>query len=244
MSRETPPVLQPLSEEEKAKIVKDYLPKMKLWVMKAKGTLPESVDADDLYSAASMGLIECLERFDKSRNVSFSTFAELRIRGSIVDALRSLDTLPRHIRTNIKQLEKISVALATKLGRKPLVSELVEHTEFSEETVYRLLDLQETDKVLSLNDTVGNDDSNLIDFIDSATLSPEDELLKSKLVEHLSSEIDSLSEKEKMVVSLYYFEDLTMKEVAEIIGITESRISQIHTQAISKLKRRLKSLYE
>lgn len=232
------------TEEEKIEVVKAYLPKIKSWVIRMKSSLPDSVDIDDLYSSASVGLIECLERFDKSRNVAFSTYAERRVKGAMLDTLRSLDILPRHVRTNIKMLEKMIGALSTKLGRKPTVQEIVEHTDFEEETVYKLLDLKERDKTYSLDESVRDDDTNLIDFIDSETLTPEDELLKSRLVEHLGSEIDNLSPKEKQVVSLYYFEELTMKEVAIIMGITESRISQIHTQAIFKLKRRLKNLYE
>jgi len=233
-----------LTEAERAQVVKTYLPKIKFWVIRMKESLPDSVDIDDLYSSASVGLIECLDRFDKSRNVAFSTYAERRIKGAILDSLRSLDILPRHVRTNIKILEKTIASISSKLGRKPTVQEIVEHTDFEEETVYKLLDLKERDKVYSLDESVRDDDSSLIDFIDSATLTPEDELLKSKLVEHLSSEIDNLSAKERHVISLYYFEELTMKEVAATIGITESRVSQIHTQAIFKLKRRLKSLYE
>lgn len=237
--------MEGFTEEERQEIVKEFLPKIKSWTIRMKGTLPESVDIDDLFSAASIGLIESMERFDKSRNVSFNTYAERRIKGAILDSLRNLDFLPRNVRTRLKALEKAIGELSSKLGRKPTVEEIIENTEFDEEDVYRLTGLQENDKMLSLDEHVGDDeDSTLIDYVKSTGLTPEDEILKQNLTEKMAEEIDKLSEKERQVVSLYYYEELTMKEVAEVLDITESRVSQIHTSAMQKLKRRLKDLYE
>ncbi len=236
--------LTKFTEEEKNDIVTEFLPKIKSWTIRLKGTLPDSVDVDDLYSAASIGLIEAMERFDKSRNVAFSTYAERRIKGAILDSLRNLDFLPRNVRARLKALESAIAELSSKLGRHPTVDEIVENTDFDKEDVYKLQNLKEHDKMLSLDETVGDDDSNLIDLIKSTDLTPEDELMKVKLTERLASEIDKLSDKERQVVSLYYYEELTMKETAEVLGVTESRVSQIHTSAMQKLKRRLKDLYE
>lgn len=233
------------TESERESITAEFLPKIKSWSIRLKGTLPDSVDVDDLFSAASIGLIESMERFDKSRNVAFNTFAERRIKGAILDSLRNLDFLPRNVRTRMKALDSSVTELSRKLGHQPTVAEIVEHTDFDEDDVYRLQGLQENGKMLSLDETVGGDeDTNLIDFIRSNDLTPEDEVLKSKLTERLAGEIDKLSEKERQVVSLYYYEELTMKEVAEVMEITESRVSQIHTATMQKLKRRLKDLYE
>lgn len=237
--------MEKFTEEEKQNIVAEFLPKIKSWTIRLKGTLPDSVEVDDLFSAASIGLIESMERFDKSRNVSFNTFAERRIKGAILDSLRNLDFLPRNVRTRLKALDVAITNLARELGRKPTVQEIVEHTEYDEEDVYRLMGLHENDKMLSLDETVGDDEeASLIDFIKSSGLSPEDEVLKTNLTERMAEEIDKLSEKERQVVSLYYYEELTMKEVAEVLSITESRVSQIHTSAMQKLKRRLKDVYE
>lgn len=237
--------MEKFSEEEKQNIVAEFLPKIKSWIIRLKGTLPDSVDVDDLFSAASIGLIESMDRFDKSRNVSFSTYAERRIKGAILDSLRNLDFLPRNVRTRLKALDAAVNELAGKLGRKPTVQEIIDNTEYNEEDIYRLMGLQENEKMLSLDETVGDgDETSLVDFVRSTGLTPEDEVMKNNLTERMAEEIDKLSEKERQVVTLYYYEELTMKEVAEVLDITESRVSQIHTSAMQKLKRRLKDIYE
>lgn len=237
--------MEKFSEEEKQNIVAEFLPKIKSWTIRLKGTLPDSVDVDDLFSAASIGLIESMDRFDKSRNVSFSTYAERRIKGAILDSLRNLDFLPRNVRTRLKALDAAVNELSGKLGRKPTVQEIIENTEYSEEDIYRLMGLQENEKMLSLDETVGDSEAaSLVDFVRSTGLTPEDEVMKNNLTERMAEEIDKLSEKERQVVTLYYYEELTMKEVAEVLDITESRVSQIHTSAMQKLKRRLKDIYE
>lgn len=237
--------MEKFSEEEKQNIVAEFLPKIKSWTIRLKGTLPDSVDVDDLFSAASIGLIESMDRFDKSRNVSFSTYAERRIKGAILDSLRNLDFLPRNVRTRLKALDAAVNELSGKLGRKPTVQEIIDNTEYNEEDIYRLMGLQENEKMLSLDETVGDgEDTSLVDFVRSTGLTPEDEVMKNNLTERMAEEIDKLSEKERQVVTLYYYEELTMKEVAEVLDITESRVSQIHTSAMQKLKRRLKDIYE
>ena len=237
--------MEKFSEEEKQNIVAEFLPKIKSWTIRLKGTLPDSVDVDDLFSAASIGLIESMDRFDKSRNVSFSTYAERRIKGAILDSLRNLDFLPRNVRTRLKALDAAVNELAGKLGRKPTVQEIIDNTEYNEEDIYRLMGLQENEKMLSLDETVGDGEgTSLVDFVRSTGLTPEDEVMKNNLTERMAEEIDKLSEKERQVVTLYYYEELTMKEVAEVLDITVSRVSQIHTSAMQKLKRRLKDIYE
>ena len=237
--------MEKFSEEEKQIIVAEFLPKIKSWTIRLKGTLPDSVDVDDLFSAASIGLIESMDRFDKSRNVSFSTYAERRIKVAILDSLRNLDILPRNVRTRLKALDAAVNELAGKLGRKPTVQEIIDNTEYNEEDIYRLMGLQENEKMLSLDETVGDsEETSLVDFVRSKGLTPEDEVMKNNLTERMAEEIDKLSEKERQVVTLYYYEELTMKEVAEVLDITESRVSQIHTSAMQKLKRRLKDIYE
>ncbi len=233
------------TEEERQDIVAEFLPKIKSWTIRLKGTLPDSVDVDDLFSAASIGLIESMDRFDKSRNVSFSTYAERRIKGAILDSLRNLDFLPRNVRSRLKALDAAINELSSKLGRKPTVQEIIENTDYNEEDIYRLMGLQENEKMLSLDEAVGDsEDASLIDFVKSTGLTPEDEVMKSNLTDKMAEEIDKLSDKERQVVTLYYYEELTMKEVAEVLDITESRVSQIHTSAMQKLRRRLKDIYE
>lgn len=237
--------MEKFSEEERQSIVEEFLPKIKSWTIRMKSTLPDSVDIDDLFSAASIGLIESMDRFDKSRNVSFNTYAERRIKGAILDSLRNLDFLPRNVRTRLKNLNSAINELASKLGRKPTVQEIIDNTDYDEEDIYRLMGLQENEKMLSLDETVGDgEETSLIDFVRSTGLTPEDEVMKANLIERMAEEIDKLSDKERQVVTLYYYEELTMKEVAEVLDVTESRVSQIHSSAMEKLKRRLKDIYE
>ncbi|ADD69598.1 RNA polymerase, sigma 28 subunit, FliA/WhiG [Denitrovibrio acetiphilus DSM 12809] len=232
------------SREEKDKIILEFMPRIKSWVLRISTTLPDTVDVDDLYSSACLGLIESLERFDKDRNVNFYTFGERRIKGAILDTLRNLDYLPRNVRTRLKQLERHIGNHYRTAGEKPTVEEIIENSDFSEQEVYRLLELMENDKILSLDESVGPEgDTSLVDFIKSTGLTPEDEALKTRLVDTLGEEIENLSEKEKYVVSLYYYEELTMKEIAMVLGITESRVSQIHSAATAKLKKKLKEFY-
>lgn len=233
------------SPEEREKIINEFMPKIKSWVIRMSASLPDSVDLDDLFSSACVGLIESMDRFDKDRNVNFYSFAERRIKGSILDTLRSLDFLPRNVRTRLKQLESYIEKTYRESGIRPSAEEIAAKGEFDEKEVYRLLELQDNDKLLSLDEAVGTEGENsLIDFIKSAGLTPEDEAVKNRLIARLAEEIDDLPEKERYSVILYYYEELTMKEIAEVLDVTESRVSQIHTAAVNKLKRRLKDFYE
>ena len=231
------------TEEEKEKIVYDYLPQIKVWVLRAKSTLPDGVDIDELYSAASFGLIESLNKYDKTRNTSFATYVEYRVKGAILDALRGLDFLSRGARSKVKTVESVKQELSQKLGRMPTVQEISEHTGTSEEELYRVFDLQNSDKFVSLDETVGDEEGmSLIEFIQSNVLTPEEEYMKVRLTELLATEIERLSEKERYVMSFYYYEELTMKEIAAVLDITESRVSQLHLSAVQKLKKRLKGI--
>jgi RNA polymerase sigma factor for flagellar operon FliA len=231
------------TEEEKAKIVQEYLPQIKIWAMRAKNTLPDSVDIDEIYSAASLGLIESLNKFDKTRKTAFATYVEHRVKGAIRDALRGLDFLSRGARTKVKTLENTRQMLSQKLGHMPTVAEIAEYSDTSEEELYKVSDLQNSDRFIRLDETMGDEDGmSLIEFIQSQGLTPEEEYMKVRLTETLAGEIDRLSEKERFVISLYYYEELTMKEIAQVLEITESRVSQLHLSAVQKMKKRLKGV--
>jgi RNA polymerase sigma factor for flagellar operon FliA len=234
-----------LDDFEKEQYVEEFIPKIKAWVNRIGMTLPDSVDKDDLYSAACMGLVESMKRFNKSLNVDFKAYAERRIKGAILDNLRQLDFLPRNLRHQVKHLEKVISELSTKLGRKPTPQEIIDNTEYDEDIVYKLLDVIESGHIGSLDINVGEDkDVSLVEFIKFNGYTPEEEYEKKKLVEYLGEKIDNLSEKERLVVTLYYYEELTMKEIGEILDITESRISQIHSSALKKLKKKVVEFYE
>jgi RNA polymerase sigma factor for flagellar operon FliA len=232
----------PLTEEEKEQIVRDFLPQVKNWAQRARWGLPKSVDMDELYSAAALGLIECLDKYDKTRNTSFATYVEYRVKGAILDALRGLDFLSRGDRSKVKALEQATGELATKLGRAPSLEEISEYTEMSQEKLEEVRTLNNTDNPVSLDAIQSEEGVSLADLVQSAVDTPEEELIKNRRADKIAQEIDRLPEKEKLVISLYYYEELNMKETAAALGVTESRVSQLHTQAVKKLRKRLKDI--
>lgn len=232
-----------LDRIEQDEIVKNFLPKIKAWVIRFSGRLPANVDIDDLYSAACMGLVESLQKFDKGRNVDFYTYAERRIKGSILDALRQMDFLPRNVRTKLKNFEVKYNELTGKLGRKPSPEELSEYSNLSLDEVFNSLYLIETGQLASLDSSLDEGgDLTLIDTIKSYVDGPEETVTNEQLITRLGSIIDELAEKEKLVITLYYFEELTMKEIGEVLGISESRVSQIHSETVKKLRKKLKGV--
>lgn len=231
--------------EEREEVIIKLMPRIKSWVIRMCSTLPDSVDMDDLYSSACLGLIESLERFDKDRNVNFYTFAERRIKGAILDTLRSLDFLPRNVRTRLKQLEAYIEKHYRAKGERPTPEEIAADSDFEINEIHRLLEVLENDKLLSLDEKIGAEgESNLVDFIKSSWLTPEDETVRNSLIAGLGEHIELLPEKERLVITLYYYEELTMKEIAEVLGITESRVSQIHSSTVVKLQKKLREYYE
>lgn len=233
-----------ITEDEKDAITREFIPKIKVWVQKVYYNLPKSVDIDELYSSACLGLVESFKRFDKNRNVDFKVYAERRIKGAMMDCLRQLDMLPRNLRTKMKNLETKILELTSKLGRKPQAEEIAQYTGVDISDVYELLNVMENNQVTSLNAPVGDEnDNDLVDFIRGSFLDPQETLEKNEMINRVISAINTLSEKEKMVVTLYYYEDINMKEIGEVMGITESRVSQLHTSAVKKMKKRLKECF-
>jgi RNA polymerase sigma factor for flagellar operon FliA len=232
-----------LTDEEKDKIVRDYMPQIKAWAQRAKNGLPDAVDIDELYSAAAFGLIECLDKYDKTRNASFATYVEHRVKGAILDALRGLDFLSRNARFKLKSLEQATQELSVKIGRTPTLEEIADYTEMPIEKVCDISSLQYSHKTVSLDESVDDESGlSLVELIQSNLDTPEEDLMRSRLVEQLAAEINKLAEKERMVITLYYYEELTMKEIAQTLDITESRVSQLHSTALSKMKKRLKDV--
>lgn len=236
--------IEQISLEDQENLTREFIPKIKSWVIRMSRNLPTSVEVDDLYSAACLGLVESFKRFDKQRNVDFKSYAEKRIKGAMLDFLRQLDILPRSLRTKLKNLESDIVKLTNKLGKKPEVDEIAKYTNYKENEIYEMLDILENNQSFSLNMAVGEDsDTDLIDFIKGNFLNPEEALEKEEVIKVIAESIDKLNEKEKQVITLYYYEELTMKEIGEVLNISESRTSQIHTAAVKTLKKKLKEYF-
>ena len=231
----------------KGKLILKLLPFTRSIAERMSMRLPANVDVDDLINAGIIGLIDAIEKFDPSKEIKFKTYAEFRIRGAILDELRSLDWLPRSLRQKTSQVEETYYKLEQELGRPASDQEMAEALELNIEEFYEILSQSRGAILFSLDDLGDNPDNktkNLLSLIaDSEDKSPLFSIKLKELKRVVGDGINRLPEKEKLVISLYYYEELTMKEIGKVLDITESRVSQIHTKAIILLGARLKKLF-
>lgn len=198
------------------------------------------VEYDDLIGYGVFGLIDAIDKFDYSKDVKFETYASLRIRGAIIDHIRRLDWVPRTLRQKNKQLEQVSAKLEEELGRDPTEAELAAQLNISVDEVQDLIKKSAVLSLVSLDDYLDNNYETPVNGLTSnAADSPEEYTDRQERQAMLTEAIEKLTDKEKQVISLYYYEDLTLKEISSIMLVTESRISQIHTKALGKLQGKL-----
>jgi RNA polymerase sigma factor for flagellar operon FliA len=202
---------------------------------------PRSVELTDLVNTGVIGLIEAFGNYDPSRGVKFETYAVPRIRGAILDELRALDWVPRSTRAKSREIERALTALENKLGRLPEKRELAKHLNLTDRELFLALDDVSCTNILSLDEIIYPEDDNRqvprIETVkDNGSLSVLGIIEKGEMHTFLISAIDRLTAQEKLVISLYYFEELTLKEIGEVMIISESRVSQIHTRAVKKLR--------
>lgn len=210
--------------------------------------LPSSVSFDELVSAGSLGLIDAVDKFDPSKHVSLKTYAQYRIKGAILDELRSMDTYSRSMRKKIQDITKAVKAVEDHKGSSATDEEVCEQLGVSLETYYDMLTNIHGASVLSLDEfikTKKNDTYSQTRFQSGikGEENPADCFDKKELKIILAETIKTLTEKEQMVVSLYYYDELTLKEIGEVLTLTESRICQIHTAILVKLKARLQDYF-
>ncbi|MCW2277917.1 FliA/WhiG family RNA polymerase sigma factor [Heliophilum fasciatum] len=222
-----------------------YAPLVKYVAGRLAIGLPSNVDRDDLYSYGVFGLIDAIEKFDPTRGLKFETYAVSRVRGSMFDGLRAMDWVPASVRQRAKELEKLLHSLSGKLGRVATDQEVAEAMGITEAEYQKLLhDLQAT-SLLSLDEPWTTDGGKsesvrLLDtLIDVRGHDPVTAAEVSELRNTLIRSIDRLPEKERLVITLYYYEDLTLKEIGSLMNLSESRISQLHTKAILRLRGQL-----
>ncbi|MBW1938087.1 MAG: FliA/WhiG family RNA polymerase sigma factor [Deltaproteobacteria bacterium] len=238
-----------LTHEKREELILKYSPLIKYVAGKLAMRLPPNISQDDLISSGVIGLMDAIEKFDSSKKIRFKTYAEFRIRGAMLDELRSLDWVPRSIRKKTTELEKTYRYLEKALDRPPKDKEVAKALGISIEKFYKLLDKTKNVTFLDI-ETIrrrmpDNNEEDLFDLIGNDNeLNPFTLLNKTEIKEILAKAINALPEKEKIVVSLYYYEDLTMREIGEIMGYTESRISQMHTKSMLRLRVRLASIAE
>ena len=206
--------------------------------------LPAHVEEGDLVSYGLLGLIGAIERFDPERDIKFETYAISRIKGSIIDELRSMDWVPRSVRARARDIERAIAELERKMMRAPNDEEIAGKLGITEEEFQESLLEISRSSIAALDElwtsSVSGDPVALIDTLeDPDAPEPQAAMSQTELREALEEAIARLPEREKLVVTLYYYEELTLREIGEVLGVTESRVSQLHTKAILRLKARL-----
>ena len=232
------------SGRSREELILKYAPLVRYIAERMAMRLPPSVSKDDLASAGILGLFDAIDKFDPERGVKFRTYAEHRIRGAILDELRKMDWVLRSVRRDVHRIEDAIRALESKFGRPPRDFEIAEYMGLDIEAYHRMLQKARGVNLLSLDETLP--DGSLSRFRNRASedVSPLDELKIKELKKVIAGAISTLSEKEQLVVSLYYYDELTLREIGEVLDLTESRISQIHTKAIIRLRAKLQTYYD
>lgn len=221
-----------------------YAPLVKYVAGRVSMGMPQSIEFDDLVSYGIFGLIDAISKFDPARGIKFKTYAMTRVRGAIFDELRSIDWIPRSIRQKAKQIEVVIAELENKLGRTVEDEEIAKELSMSMEEFQTILNKVSGTSMLSLNDIwYLGDDSDELSILETLeapdNMNPDVLIEKEEIRDFIVDAIRKLPDKEKKVIVLYYYEDLTLKEIGQVLEVTESRVSQLHTKAIMRLRGRL-----
>jgi len=227
------------------RLILNYAPLVKYVAGRISTSLPAHVDEGDLVSYGLLGLIGAIERYDPAREIKFETYAISRIKGSIIDELRSLDWVPRSVRSRAREIERAMLELENRLKRAPTDEEVATEIGITVDEFQDSLTAISRSSVAALDElwqisTGGGDTVSLIDTIeDPHADDPSKAMSQTEVREALADAIQRLPEREKLVITLYYYEELTLREIGEVLGVTESRVSQLHTKAVLRLKARL-----
>ncbi len=229
-------------EGARERLVVAYSPMVKFVAGRLGAGLPSHVEDADLISYGLVGLIGAIERFEPERGIKFETFAMTRIRGAIIDELRSLDWVPRSVRSRAREIEAAQTKLEHELQRAPSEAELAAKLNMTEEELQSaLLEIANSsvyalDELWTVSDSSGDQVSLLDTIADESAADPQEALASTEVKDLLTEAIGGLPEREQLVVALYYYENLTLREIGEVLGVTESRVSQLHTKAVMRLK--------
>ncbi|GGB30501.1 FliA/WhiG family RNA polymerase sigma factor [Virgibacillus dakarensis] len=235
-------------QEAANELIENYMYLVMFHVERISSHLPNNVSKDDIKSFGLIGLFDALNKFDSKRDLKFDTYASFRIRGAIIDGLRREDWLPRSIREKTKKIEKASQELEQQLQRSPNSEEIAVKVGMNREEVETLVRDTLFANVLSIEDKpkdMTNDHKEGIGYIipDEASILPDEQMIKSELHLELAKGIKQLNDNEQMVISLFYHQELTLTEIGQVLGLTTSRISQIHRKAIFKLRNTLQKIH-
>ena len=236
------------SQKKREAMIVGYAPLVKHIAGRMAMRIPPSVKFDELISAGSLGLIDAIDRFDPTREVDLKTYAAYRIKGAILDELRNMDWYSRSMRKKIQEIEKAVILVESREGRPAEDSEIAREMEVPLEEYFRILSNIHGVALFSLDEYIKDEynDSLTKKSFGEKILSrddPSENVSKGELNHPVADAIKGRSEKEQLVISLYYYDDLTLKEIGHILELTESRICQIHTMALIKLKARLKGYH-
>jgi len=229
------------------KIIRQYMPLVKYVAGKVSTGMPDSVEFDDLVGFGQFGLLDAINKYDPDKNVKFKTYAVTRIRGAIFDELRQIDWVPRSVRQKSREIEDAITSLESRLGRTASDSEIADSLNMTEDEYHKTVMKVSGTSILSLNDVwyAGDDNDNMSigNSIEApSSLNPDVITERDEIKKVIAEAINELPEKEKMVIVLYYHEDLTFKEIGEVLEVSESRISQLHTKANLRLRAKLTNL--
>ena len=220
----------------KEEIIIKYVDLVKIVASKLFNYYAQKIEYEDLVGYGIIGLIDSIDKFDYTKNIKFETYASIRIKGAIMDEIRNQDWVPRAIRQKSKQLNNAIKTLEDKLCREATKEEIAQYMNISIDELLKLIDETSTFNIMSIEEEIA--DNYKIQIIDTNIKnSPENLLIYNDNINELAKAIDTLNDKEKLIITLYYYENLTYKEISEIVGLSESRISQIISICLSKLKK-------
>ncbi len=239
-----------LSEEQRERLILEHVGLVRYIVGRVSVRLPESVEQEDLESAGIIGLIKATDRFEPGRGVKFATYASSVIRGEIMELLRSRDWAPRSVRRRYRELEGTVAELQRQLGRQPNEEEIRDSLQLSASDYHELLSATASMAVNSLEELMEGDESAQIDEdglpIEPSSLSedPAEVVDQQALKELIARAVDDLPDRDRIVIGLYYQDELTLREIGEVLDVTESRVCQIHTQAITRLRTKVEMMLD
>ncbi|WP_041723102.1 FliA/WhiG family RNA polymerase sigma factor [Caldicellulosiruptor hydrothermalis] len=227
----------------KEQLIIKYMPLVKLVAGRMAIYFGGNVEYDDLVSYGSIGLLDAIEKFDSQKGVKFETYAYTRIKGAIIDCVRSQDFLPRSIRQKAKEIEKAYIEIE-KEGKTPTDQEVAKRIGISVDELQKLQDRISSGMIISLDSFLEQNYESKIGGLEDFVSQPEHFIENEELKTVLRQQIDNLMENERMVIVLYYYEELSIKEIAKVLGVSESRVSQLHTRALLKLRSALQKYLE
>ena len=232
-----------IDRSDRDELLKKHTPLVKFIAERFSIRLPSHISVEELISAVTMGLFDAINNFDSSKRIKFKTYASYRIKGAILDELRRLDWVPRSVRRDIHKIEKAVNDAWNKHGREPDDIEISQELGVDSEKYFKMLQRAQGLRLISADEIKSDGANSIYDKLATEKPSQYDEYRKKELKYIIAGNLKKLSKKEQLVVSLYYYDELTLKEIAAVLGLTESRISQIHSKVIISLRSKLKTHY-